>query len=444
MQALRGGSVPAFPSPQTLLAELSRRLAPHAPHRLPTLCGCVRLASEPRAFALVRWRLRVSHNAPVSPLRPFVGPHPGGSPPAREPPWTPAVVYSGCPSLETQEYKQDIFGKRDSHPVQSGNTASGRSVRSEKPTESHHLCHETWLTLSEDLVPPLSPPCSPQRVRPRCRRGGRRGLGRPRVFAGRLRTGARAGLQCVCEPAPGSAPPGGHRPGREGHRRGLGSGLSRLPGNRSLSPSLCFMTSTAVLSPTAQSRGPHPVTFHILPWSIPFLASGVPPAAAPCAAPPASLLISWTPRGSHTDRPQSTLASVGWLICDRGHQTPSAWPLWEAQRPPCRPLTAPGGSSVPPPKATRTIFTRVKTSGCVCHEHPGGERVRASSRPWGSLSASVSQDAALGRGALADARKCTWTLAAGRLFKGAPPRRLSGWTLVVRASAPALGVYVLS
>lgn len=354
------------------------------------------------------------------------------------------MVYSGCPSLETQECKQDIFGKRDSHPVQSGNTASGRSVRSEKPTESHHLCHETWLTLSEDLVPPLSPPCSPQRVRPRCRRGGRRGLGRPRVFAGRLRTGARAGLQCVCEPAPGSAPPGGHRPGREGHRRGLGSGLSRLPGNRSLSPSLCFMTSTAVLSPTAQSCGPHPVTFHILPWSIPFLASGVPPAAAPCAAPPASLLISWTPRGSHTDRPQCTLASVGWLICDRGHQTPSAWPLWEAQRPPCRPLTAPGGSSVPPPKATRTIFTRVKTSGCVCHEHPGGERVRASSRPWGSLSASVSQDAALGRGALADARKCTWTLAAGRLFKGAPPRRLSGWTLVVRASAPALGVYVLS
>lgn len=203
---------------------------PHTPHRLPTLCGCVRLASEPRAFALVRWRLRVSHNTPVSSLRPFVGLHPGGSPPAREPPWTPAVVYSGCPSLETQECKQDIFGKRDSHPVQSGNTASGRSVRSEKPTESHHLCHETWLTLSEDLVPPLSPPCSPQRVRPRCRRGGRRGLGRPRVFAGRLRTGARAGLQCVCEPAPGSAPPGGHRPGREGHRRGLGSGLSRLPG----------------------------------------------------------------------------------------------------------------------------------------------------------------------------------------------------------------------
>lgn len=49
------------------------------------LCGCVRLASEPRAFALVRWRLRVNHNAQVSPLRPFVGPHPGGSPAAKSP-----------------------------------------------------------------------------------------------------------------------------------------------------------------------------------------------------------------------------------------------------------------------------------------------------------------------------------------------------------------------
>lgn len=64
---------------------VTRRLAPHTPHRLPTLCGCVRLASEPRAFALVRWRLRVSHNAPVSPLRPFVGPRPGGSPAAKSP-----------------------------------------------------------------------------------------------------------------------------------------------------------------------------------------------------------------------------------------------------------------------------------------------------------------------------------------------------------------------
>lgn len=58
-------------------------------------------------------------------------------------------------------------------------------------------------------------------------------------------------------------------------------------------------------------------------------------------------------------------------------------------------------------------------------------RARASSRPWGSrpwgsLSASVGQDTAL-----ADARKCTWTLVALQLFKRALPRRLLSWTRVV-------------
>lgn len=74
-------SLPVSPNAVGRAVTVTRRLVPHTPHRLPTLCGCVRLASEPRAFALVRWRLRVSHNAPVSPLRPFVGPRPGGSPP---------------------------------------------------------------------------------------------------------------------------------------------------------------------------------------------------------------------------------------------------------------------------------------------------------------------------------------------------------------------------
>lgn len=67
--------------------------------------------------------------------------------------------------------------------------------------------------------------------------------------------------------------------------------------------------------------------------------------------------------------------------------------------------------------------------------HPWGSRPRGSrpwgSRPWGSrprgsLSVSVGQDAAL-----ADARKCTWTLVALQLFKRAQPRRLLSWTRVV-------------
>lgn len=117
--------------------------------------------------------------------------------------------------------KQDVFGKRDSPPVQSGNTASGRLCHSGKLTESHHLCHETWLTLGEDLVSLLSPPCRPRRMRPLVRVGRAAGPGETscvrRVGRGlEHRLGSGVSLSLLL------APPGGHRLGREGNRQDHG------------------------------------------------------------------------------------------------------------------------------------------------------------------------------------------------------------------------------
>lgn len=142
---------------------------------------------------------------PVSPHRPLVGPMPRQQPVRREPPRTPAAVCSGRPSLETQVCKRDVFGELDSHPVQSGNIASGRLCHSGKLTESHHLCHETWLTLCEDLdsaVPALQSTVS---AAPGAGGAGGGAWGGLTCLPGRPRTRAQAGLQRVSEPAPGSA-----------------------------------------------------------------------------------------------------------------------------------------------------------------------------------------------------------------------------------------------